>query len=326
MREIKYVEALNEALRQEMELDSSVIIMGEDVGPYDGMFKVTKDLWKQFGEERVRDTPISEAGFTGCAIGAAATGLRPVVEIMFMDFITIAMDQIVNQAAKMHYMFGGKLEIPMVIRTNMGAGRSSAAQHSQSLQAWFAHIPGLKVVMPSDPYDAKGLLIAAIRDKNPVLFLEHKFLYPIKGYVPKEVYTVPIGKAAIKREGKDVTIVATSMMVYKALKVAEKLSQEGIDVEVVDVRTISPLDRETIVQSVKKTGRVVISDEGYTSFGVGAEFATAIMEEAFDYLDAPIVRVCAPDVPVPFAPSIEKLVSPSEEQLIAGVKKVIQGA
>lgn len=326
MREIKYVDALNEALRQEMERDERVFIMGEDIGPFGGIFTVTKGLWEQFGEERVRDTPISEAGFVGAAVGAAATGMRPIAELMFMDFITIAMDQLANQAAKMRYMFGGKAKVPMVLRANMGAGRSSAAQHSQSLQAWAAHVPGLKVVMPSDPYDAKGLLIAAIRDDNPVVFLEHKFLYPIKGHVPEEIYTVPIGKAEVKRVGKDVTIVGTSMMVHKGLKVAEKLSHEGIDVEVVDVRTLAPLDRETIASSAKKTGRVVVSDEGCISYGAGAEIAMAIFEEAFDYLDAPIKRVCAPDVPIPFSPALEKFVCPSEEQLISAVKEIMQGA
>jgi pyruvate/2-oxoglutarate/acetoin dehydrogenase E1 component len=325
MRELKYVDALTEALRQEMERDERVFIMGEDIGPFGGIFKVTKGLWEQFGNDRVIDTPISEAGFVGAAVGAAATGMRPIVELMFMDFITIAMDQLVNQAAKIRYMFGGKAKIPIVLRANMGAGRSSAAQHSQSLQAWVAHTPGLKVVMPSDPYDAKGLLISAIRDDNPVVFLEHKFLYPIKGYVPEEVYTVPIGKAEVKKEGKDVTIVATSMMVHKGLKAAEELSKDGIESEVVDVRTLTPLDRETIADSVKKTGRAVVSDEGCISYGVGAELATAIMEEVFDYLDAPIKRVCAPDVPIPFSPALEKLVCPSEEQLIAAVKEVMQG-
>lgn len=326
MREILYVEAIREALRQEMELDERVIVMGEDVGPYGGIFKVTKGLWEQFGDERVRDTPISEAGITGTGVGAAATGLRPVVELMFMDFVTIAMDQLANQGAKMRYMFGGKARVPMVLRTNMGAGRSSAAQHSQSLQAWVAHVPGLKVVMPSDPYDAKGLLISAIRDDNPVVYLEHKFLYSVKGNVPEEVYTVPIGKAEVKRAGRDVTIVATSMMVYKALKVAEVLSKEGIEVEVVDPRTLSPLDKETIARSVVKTGRAIVSDEGCTSYGAGAELATVIMEEAFDYLDAPVRRVCAPDVPIPFSPALEKHVTINEEQLIAAVREILQGA
>ncbi|MEW6425654.1 MAG: alpha-ketoacid dehydrogenase subunit beta [Bacillota bacterium] len=323
MREISYVEAIREALRQEMERDERVIVMGEDVGRYGGIFKVTSGLWEQFGDERVRDTPISEAAITGVAVGAAATGLRPVAELMFMDFVTIAMDQLVNQGAKMRYMFGGKAKVPMVLRTNMGAGRSSAAQHSQSLQAWVAHVPGLKVVMPSDPYDAKGLLISAIRDDNPVVYLEHKFLYPVKSHVPEEIYTVPIGRAEVKRAGRDVTIVATSMMVRKALKVAEILSKEGIEIEVVDPRTLSPLDKETIARSVMKTGRAIVSDEGCTSYGVGAEIAAVIMEEAFDYLDAPVRRVCAPDVPIPFSPALEKMVTISEAELIAAVREIV---
>ncbi|MDK2985987.1 MAG: acetoin:2,6-dichlorophenolindophenol oxidoreductase subunit beta [Clostridia bacterium] len=324
MRKILYVEALREALKQEMENDERVFVMGEDVGPFGGIFKVTKGLWEQFGEKRVRDTPISEAAITGAAVGSAATGLRPVVELMFMDFITIAMDQLANQGAKMRYMFGGKAEIPMVMRVNIGAGRSSAAQHSQSLHAWVCHVPGLKVVMPSNPYDAKGLLVSSIRDKNPVVFCEHKFLYPLKGHVPEEIYTVPIGKAAVKREGKDVTIVATSLMVQKAVDVAEKLSrEEGIEVEVVDPRTLVPLDKETIIQSVMKTGRVIIIDEGHKTCGVAAELATVVNEEAFDYLDVPIKRICAPDVPVPFSPSLEKFLTPSEEQITKAIKEIM---
>lgn len=324
MREILYVEALREALRQEMENDIRVIVMGEDVGPFGGIFKVTQGLWEQFGEKRVRDTPISEAGITGAAVGAAATGLRPVVELMFMDFVTIAMDQLANQGAKMRYMFGGKAQVPMVLRTNIGAGRSSAAQHSQSLQSWVTHIPGLKVVLPSDPYDAKGLLISAIRDPNPVVFLEHKFLYPIRGHVPEEIYTVPLGQAEVKRKGKDVTVVATSLMVQKSLKVAEELfKNEGIEVEVVDPRTLSPLDRDTIRESVVKTGRAIVIDEGYITCGVGAELVAVIIEEAFDYLDAPVKRLCAPDVPVPFSPALEKFVTPSEEQITRAIKEII---
>lgn len=323
MRELTYVEALREALREELIRDERVFIMGEDVGKYGGIFRVTQGLWQEFGDERVMDTPISEAGIVGTAAGAAATGMRPVVELMFMDFITIAADQVVNQAAKMRYMFGGKTSVPMVVRANIGAGRSSAAQHSQSLQAWMMHIPGLKVVMPSDPYDAKGLLKASIRDNNPVIFLEHKFLYPVKGHVPEEDYTVPIGQAAVKREGKDVTVIATSLMVQKAMSVANTLAGQGIDVEVVDPRSLVPLDRATLAESAKKTGRVIIIDEGCKTAGVGAELAAVIMEEAFDYLDAPVVRVCAPDTPVPFSPTLEKLVTPSEEQIITAIKGII---
>lgn len=323
MREISYVEALREALRQEIIRDENVFIMGEDVGKYGGIFRVTQGLWQEFGDEKIMDTPISEAGIVGAAVGAAATGMRPVVELMFMDFITIAADQLVNQAAKMRYMFGGKASVPMVLRANIGAGRSSAAQHSQSLQAWVMHVPGLKVVMPSNPYDAKGLLKASIRDNNPVVFLEHKFLYPIMGQVPEGDYIVPIGKAAVKREGNDVTIIATSLMVQKALSVADTLSEKGVSVEVVDPRTLAPLDKDTLVGSVQKTGRVVVVDEGCKTCGVGAELAAMIMEEAFDYLDAPVIRVCAPDTPVPFSTSLEKLVTPSEQQIIDAINGIL---
>lgn len=323
MRELTYVEALREALREELMRDERVFIMGEDVGKYGGIFRVTQGLWDEFGDERVMDTPISEAAIVGTAAGAAATGMRPVAELMFMDFITIAMDQLVNQAAKMRYMFGGKASVPMVVRTNIGAGRSSAAQHSQSLQAWVMHVPGLKVVMPADPYDAKGLLKAAIRDNNPVVFLEHKFLYPVKGPVPQEDYTVPLGQAAIKRAGTDVTVIATSLMVQKSLAAAATLAGQGIEVEVIDPRTLVPLDRGTLAESAKKTGRVVVVDEGCKTAGVGAELAATIMEEAFDYLDAPVMRVCAPDAPVPFSPALEKFMTPSEEQIIETIKGMI---
>jgi len=323
MKEMTYAEAVRDGLRNELKKDETVFLMGEDIGVYGGIFKVTNGLFQEFGEERIMDTPIAEAGFVGVAVGAAATGMRPVAELMFNDFITIASDQIINQAAKMRYMFGGKAKIPMVVRVNIGAGRSGAAQHSQSLQALVAHIPGLKVVMPSDPYDAKGLMIASIRDNNPVIFIEHKYLYPIKGMVPEEEYTVPIGKAAVKREGKDVTVIATSLMVQKALAAAEKLAAEGIEIEVVDPRTINPLDKETLIESVKKTGKYIIVDEGCKSYGVGAELATVIMEGAFDYLDAPVVRVCAPDSPVPFSRPLELMMTPSEEQIIEAVKKLV---
>lgn len=323
MRELTYVEALREALREELMRDERVFIMGEDVGKYGGIFRVTQGLWNEFGDERVMDTPISEAAIVGTAAGAAATGMRPVVELMFMDFITIAMDQLVNQAAKMRYMFGGKASVPMVVRTNIGAGRSSAAQHSQSLQAWVMHVPGLKVVMPSDPYDAKGLLKAAVRDNNPVVFLEHKFLYPVRGPVPEGDYTVPLGQAAIKRAGTDVTVIATSLMVQKSLAAAATLAGQGIEVEVIDPRTLAPLDRGTLVESAKKTGRVVVVDEGCKTAGVGAELAATVMEEAFDYLDAPVMRVCAPDAPVPFSPALEKFMTPSEEQIIETIKGII---
>jgi len=299
MREITIVEALREALAEEMSRDPTVFLMGEDIGRANGVFNVTAGLQDEFGKERVIDTPISEAGFTGMGIGAALTGMRPVVEILFCDFMTLAMDQIVNQAAKLHYMTGGQAKVPLVIRTLMGAGRGAAAQHSQSLHAWVAHIPGLKVVMPSTPYDAKGLLKSAIRDDNPVIFFEDKMSYQVKGLVPVGEYTVPLGVADVKRVGTDVTFVATSSMVQVALAAAEVLAQEGISAEVVDPRTLKPLDKETILESVKKTGRAVIIDEGHLSYGVTAEIAAIIADEAFDYLDAPVKRLGAMDVPVP---------------------------
>ncbi|MGC8880146.1 MAG: alpha-ketoacid dehydrogenase subunit beta [Anaerolineae bacterium] len=317
MREITIVEALREALAEEMSRDPTVFLMGEDIGRANGVFNVTAGLQDEFGKERVIDTPISEAGFTGMGIGAALTGMRPVVEILFCDFITLAMDQIVNQAAKLHYMTGGQAKVPLVIRTLMGAGRGAAAQHSQSLHAWVAHIPGLKVVMPSTPYDAKGLLKSAIRDDNPVIFFEDKMSYQVKGLVPVGEYTIPLGVADVKRVGTDVTFVATSSMVQVALAAAEVLEQEGISAEVVDPRTLKPLDKATILESVKKTGRAVVIDEGHLSYGVTAEIAAIIADEAFDYLDAPVKRLGAMDVPVPMAPVLEQATVPNVEQLVA---------
>jgi pyruvate dehydrogenase E1 component beta subunit len=323
MRKLTFAQALNEALRQEMRRDPTIYVAGEDVGKYGGIFGVTAGLLEEFGEERVRDTPITESAIIGSAVGAAAAGLRPVVEIMFIDFIGVALDQLFNQAAKMKYMFGGKAKLPIVVRTTCGAGMSAAAQHSQSLEAWFMHIPGLKVVAPSTPYDAKGLLISSIRDDNPVLFIEHKMLYGIEGEVPEEPYTIPLGVADIKREGKDVTVVATMAMVHKALEAAEDLAKEGIEVEVVDPRTLSPLDRETIINSVKKTHRLVIVHEAVKQAGPGAEIAATVAEEAFEYLDAPIKRVAAPFTPVPFSPVLESAYIPSKESIISAVKEVI---
>ncbi len=317
MREITIVEALREALAEEMSRDPTVFLMGEDIGRANGVFNVTAGLQDEFGKERVIDTPISEAGFTGIGIGAALTGMRPVVEILFCDFMTLAMDQIVNQAAKLHYMTGGQAKVPLVIRTLMGAGRGAAAQHSQSLHAWVAHIPGLKVVMPSTPYDAKGLLKSAIRDDNPVIFFEDKMSYQVKGLVPVGEYTIPLGVADMKRVGSDVTFVATSSMVQVALAAAEVLEQEGISAEVVDPRTLKPLDKATILESVKKTGRAVVVDEGHLSYGVTAEIAAIIADEAFDYLDAPVKRLGAMDVPVPMAPVLEQATVPNVEQLVA---------
>ncbi len=322
---MRFLEALRDALRLEMERDPNVYIIGEDVGAYGNVFGVTKGLIDQFGMERVRDTPITESAIVGTAVGSAACGLRPVAELMYVDFIGVALDQLYNQAAKMRYMFGGKITIPMVLRSACGAGRGSAAQHSQSLESWFMHVPGLKVVMPSTPADAKGLLISSIRDDNPVVFLEHKLLYTMKGDVPEGEYTIPLGQADVKRIGKDVTVVATSRMVHFALNAAEKLSEEGISVELVDPRTLSPLDEDTILESVKKTHRLVIVHEEVKFAGSGAEIAAMVAEKAIDYLDGPILRVAAPFSPVPFAPSLENEFIPSEEKIIDAVKTVMRG-
>jgi pyruvate dehydrogenase E1 component beta subunit len=304
--------------------DERVFLIGEDIGKYwGGAFKVTKGLAEEFGEERVRDTPISESAIVGVAIGAAITGMRPVAEIMFGDLTALAMDQIANQAAKLRYMFGGQISVPLVIRTPFGGGVNIAAHHSQSLEAWFMHVPGLYVAIPSTPYDAKGLLKTAIRGENPVVFCEHKLLYPVEGEVPEEEYTVPFGVATIKREGKDVTMVATLYMVYKALLAAETLEKEGISVEVVDPRTLVPLDKEALIDSVKKTGRLVVVSEDCKTAGVTAEISAIIAEEAIDYLDAPIKRVAAADTPIPFSPPLEKFVLPDENQIIKAVKEII---
>jgi len=323
MRKITYREALREALREEMRRDSTVFLLGEDIGKYwGGAFKVTEGLAEEFGEERVRDTPISESTIIGAGVGAAITGMRPVAEIMFGDLTALAMDQIANQAAKIRYMFGGQAKCPLVIRTPFGAGVNIASHHSQSLEAWFMHVPGLYVAVPSTPYDAKGLLKSAIRGNNPVMFCEHKLLYPIEGEVPEEEYTVPFGLADVKREGEDVTIVATLYMVHKALSAAEILQKEGISVEVVDPRTLTPLDKQTIIDSVKKTGRIVIVSEDCKTAGVSAEIAAIIAEEAIDYLDAPIKRLAEPDTPIPFSPPMEQYVIPDEKAIIKTVKEV----
>ncbi|TKJ30313.1 MAG: alpha-ketoacid dehydrogenase subunit beta [Chloroflexi bacterium B3_Chlor] len=324
MREITYAEAIREALRQEMARDDSVFLIGEDVGTYGGAFGVSYGLIDEFGEERVRDTPISEAGIMGAATGAALIGMRPVAEIMFMDFTTIAMDQLVNQAAKLRFMFGGKAKVPLVLRTPAGSGTGAAAHHSQSFEAWFIHVPGLKVVMPSTPYDVKGLLLASIRDDNPVVFVEHKLLYKTRGPVPEEEYTIPLGVADVKRPGKDVTIVATSIMVPRALEAAEALAEEGIDAEVVDPRTLKPFDGETVVTSVMKTGKVLIVHEACKTGGVGAEIASRIMEsEAFDYLEAPITRLAGLDIPVPYNRTLERHRVPQVENIVAAVKDLL---
>jgi pyruvate/2-oxoglutarate/acetoin dehydrogenase E1 component len=314
-REITFAEAVREALAEEMRRDSRVFILGEDVAEAGTPFKVLSGLVEEFGTKRVVDTPISEAGFTGIAVGAAMTGLRPVVDIMFGDFVTLTMDQMANQAAKVHYMSGGKWRVPMVMRTTLGAARRSAAQHSQSLHAWFSHVPGLKVVLPSTPYDAKGLLKTAIRDENPVIFFEDKMMFKVKGPVPAEEYTIPLGVADVKRVGEDITIVATSSMVQVALGAANMLEEIGVSAEVIDPRTTWPLDEKTIVESVKKTSRAIVVDEGYGRYGVTAELAAVIAEGAFHYLDAPVKRMGAMHVPIPFSPPLEDLTVPNERSV-----------
>jgi acetoin:2,6-dichlorophenolindophenol oxidoreductase subunit beta len=324
VREITYAEAIAEALRTEMRLDPRVFVMGEDVGNFGGLFGGTKDLLREFGPERVRDTPISEAALIGAGVGAAITGMRPMVEIQFMDFTACAMDQIVNQAAKIRFMLGGKAEVPLVIRTPYGTGLKLASQHSQSLEAWFVHVPGLLVAMPSTPADAKGLLVTALRDQNPVIFLEHKLLYPTRGPVSEEQYTIPFGVAEIKRRGKDVTVVATGLMVHKTLTAADALAREGIEVEVVDPRTLVPLDKAAIIESVKKTGRLVIVHEAVKRGGFGGEIAAVIAEEAFDCLDAPIKRVAGRNVPIAFNEVLEQKAVPSVEDIAAAVRSLVK--
>jgi acetoin:2,6-dichlorophenolindophenol oxidoreductase subunit beta len=312
-RVLTFAEAIREALVEEMRRDESVFVLGEDVAEAGTPFKVLTGLVEEFGTQRVIDTPISEAGITGLAVGAAMTGLRPVVDIMFGDFITLTMDQMVNQAAKVHYMSGGKLKVPMVMRTTLGATRRSAAQHSQSLHAWFSHIPGLKVVVPSTPYDAKGLLKMAIRDDNPVAFFEDKMMYKLKGPVPEGEYLIPFGVADIKLPGSDLTIVATSSMVQVALGAAQMLKEIGLSAEVIDPRTTFPLDEHTLIESAKKTSRAMVIDEGYERYGVTAEIASVIADGAFYYLDAPVKRLGAMDVPVPFSPPLEDATVPNEK-------------
>ena len=323
MKEIRYIRAITEALREEMARDDTVFIIGEDVGAGGGAFSATRGLLQEFGERRVKDAPISESGFVGLAFGAAMTGLRPVVEVMFIDFLTVCMDQVVNEIAKARYMFGGQFKVPLTIRTPAGAAGSGGPQHSQCLEAWLAHIPGLKVVMPSTVYDVKGLLKSSIRDDNPVIFIEHKGLYGLKENIPEEEYTLPLGKADIKREGNDVTVVATARMVYEAVTAADKLAADGISIEIVDPRTISPLDKETILNSVKKTGRVVIAQEAVKIGGFGSEIAAIIAEEALDYLDAPIKRVGAPFTPTPFSKPLEEFYLPNSEDIIRAIKDII---
>lgn len=325
MRQTIYLMAINEALSQEMERDPNVFIVGEDVGQHPPM-GVTMGLLQKFGPQRVVDTPISETAILGLAVGAAAAGLRPVVEIMFVDFLGVCLDQVINQMAKMRYMFGGKAKLPIVVRCPCGAGMRLAAQHSQSLEALLCHIPGLKVVMPSTPHDAKGLLISSIRDDNPVIFLEHKRAYVMPGPVPEEPYEIPLGVAEVKRPGSDVTIVATSYMVHEALKAADELAQRGVEAEVIDPRTMLPLDIETILASVRKTHRVVVVHEAVKFCGVGAEITAEIVEEAFDALEAPPARVAAPFSPVPFTPSLEDAWLPNAAKIVDAVLSVTPAA
>ncbi|ABY34562.1 MAG: TPP-dependent acetoin dehydrogenase complex, E1 protein subunit beta [Patescibacteria group bacterium] len=324
MREITYVEAIREALRQKMKEDETVFLIGEDIGLYGGAFGATAGLIEEFGEDRVIDTPISEAGIAGACIGAALTGFRPVGEIQFMDFVTLSMEQLVLQAAKIRFMFGGKASVPFVLRMPGGAGTGAAAQHSESLENWFVHIPGLKVVMPATPYDAKGLLIASIEDNNPVIFIEHKLLYKTKGVVPEDIYRVPLGKSHVVRQGRDVTIVATSVMVQRALEAAEQLAREGIEAEIIDPRTLRPLDDEPILESVVKTGKVLIVHEAVKMAGFGGEIAARIAEStAFDYLEAPICRLGGLDIPIPYNRTLEYHAVPQIENIIAAARDLV---
>ena len=323
MREIMYREAIQEALREEMTRDEKVFLIGEDIGPGGGIYKATDTLQAQFGEApRVYSTPISENAIVGAALGAALSGLKPVAEIMYIDFSMLAMDQIVNQCAKFRFMTGGQAVIPVVVRTQGGAGRGIAAQHSQSLEAWYAHVPGLKVVLPATPYDTKGLLKSAIRDNNPIMFIEHKLLYTTTGDVPEEEYVIPLGKADIKKEGKDVTIVTWSKMVLDSLEAAEELEKDGISAEVVDLRTLRPLDVDTIIRSVKKTGQVAVVHEACKFGGFGAEIGMTIVENAFDYLDGPIKRIAGIDTPIPYAFHLEKEVIPNKQWIVDGIKEM----
>ena len=323
MRELTYADALREALREEMLRDPRVVLMGEEIGVFEGVYKVTRGLLKEFGPERVRDTPISEAAIAGAAIGAALAGLKPVAEIMYMDFVPICLDQIATQAAKMHFMSGAKLKVPMVLRTQYSLGRAHGSQHSQFFPSWFFQVPGLKVVLPSTPHDAKGLLKAAIRDGNPVVFIESGMLYRTKGPVPEDDYVIPLGQCDVKRKGNDLTVVAVSRLVNEALAAAVKLEQQGLTVEVIDPRTIQPLDLTTILQSVKKTGRLMVASDDVKSGGIGSEIAAAVIEEAFDSLDAPIVRVASPNMPIPFSPALEQAYMPNAERIVEAAKKLI---
>ena len=327
MRELTYVEALREALQQKMAADERVFLIGEDIGVYGGAFGVSAGLIEQFGEQRVIDTPISEAGIAGACVGAAITGMRPVGEIQFMDFVTISMEQLVLQAAKIRFMFGGKATVPMVLRMPGGSGTGAAAQHSESLENWFVHVPGLKVVMPSSPYDAKGLLLAAIDDDNPVIFVEHKLLYRTKGPVPEEMYTVPLSQTNVVRKGSHLTVVATSIMVNRALEAAEILAQEGIELEIIDPRTLNPLDEAPIVASVKKTGKALVVHEAVQTGGFGGELVSRIVaSEAFGYLDAPVRRLAGLDIPIPYNRTLEQNAVPQVDKIVEEARKLVNWA
>jgi pyruvate/2-oxoglutarate/acetoin dehydrogenase E1 component len=326
VRELSYSQAIQEAMAIALENDPRVFLMGEDIGVYGGAFQVTGDLVERFGTDRVIDMPISELGGAGVAVGAAVTGMRPIFEFQFSDFATLAMEQIVNQAAKIRFMLGGEVSVPVVMRFPAGSGTGAAAQHSQSLEAWLAHVPGLKVIQPATPHDAKGMLLAAVQDPDPVMIFEHKLLYKMKGEVPAGHYTVPIGKAEVRKAGKDATIVATSIMVHKALDAAAQLMNEGIDVEVIDLRTIRPIDRETVIESVKKTTRLLCVYEAVKTLGIGAEISAMIAEsEAFDYLDAPIMRLGGSESPIPYNPELEKAAVPQVPDIVAGIRKLVEG-
>jgi len=326
LRELSYAQAIQEAMAIAMEQDERVFLMGEDIGIYGGAFQVTGDLLHRFGPDRVMDTPISELGAAGVAVGAALAGMRPIFEFQFSDFATLAMEQIVNQAAKMRFMLGGEVSVPLVMRLPSGSGTGAAAQHSQSLEAWFAHVPGLKVVQPSTPHDAKGCLLAAIADPDPVMIFEHKLLYKMKGLVPEGHYTVPIGKARMLRKGRDVTIVATSIMVHRALAAAEELAADGIEAEVIDLVSLRPLDRETLIESVKRTHRLLCVYEGVKTLGIGAEVSAAVAEsDAFDFLDAPILRLGGAECPIPYSPELEKAAVPQTPAIAAAVRRLVGG-
>lgn len=325
-REMSYAEAIRDAMAIALERDPTVVLMGEDIGTYGGAFQVTGDLVDRFGKDRVMDTPISELGGAGVAVGAALTGLKPIYEFQFSDFAALAMEQIVNQAAKLRYMLGGEAAVPVVFRMPSGSGTGAAAQHSQSFEAWFGHVPGLKVVQPSTPAEAKGLLLAALEDPDPVIVFEHKLLYKMKGEVPEGYYTTPIGKAAVVRQGKDLTIVASAIMVHRALEAATKLAAEGVEAEVIDLRTVRPIDRDTIIASVKKTGKLLCVYEGVRTLGVGAEISALIAEsEAFDYLDAPIQRLGGAEAPIPYNPDLERAAVPQAPVIEDVARKLARG-